>query len=357
MKANTLARSFITVMVLASSLLWWGTTSTFAQRAFTVSPVVLDKGTVQPGEVFTEVIRLRNAAPEARDVSVLYMDIEPYGDDGQFHPIEDEELTGDSRVSMRDWVIFDNESIVVPPEAEQRWTEFLITIRVPEDATPGVHYGSLYFLPDTADPEELESSGMILQARHGYAMIMNVAGDILEDAEVTEFSATPSFAEHGPINLSTKTKNNGTGYLKPVGTITISNMLGMTVAEIPFNNSDKPGAEKRVLPDLERKFETEWDDMFITQKENGDINVDWSKVSKFRIGSYTATLDATYGEAASPLTAKTSFIIFPWKIFTIALIVLILLFLGIWQYMRWNEQRIVEKYKAKEQEAASGKKK
>ncbi|GEM_PF-4269715 len=320
-------------------------TPIFAQRGVTIGPLVVDKGTVDPGTTFEEVIRIHNEMSTNRPAKVGFYDVEPFGEEGRFKVIEDKDVEIDKRISMKSWVTLEAEQITLPPGEEIRWKEFKVTVHVPADALPGVHYGMLLITPDASKAlDEMQSSGMVLQQRQGSAFILNIAGDVKEEGTVTEFSVNPSFSEYPPINFLARIQNNGTNYIKPVGTITIKNVFGFVTDTIPFNQKDDQES-KRALPNMIRKFEETWNNAWLTYTEKEGLKVDWTKFPLLRMGPYTAVLDATYGaQGNKTLTASVGFWVLPWKLLLMLVALIIIIFSLFTLFIALMKKRAIESY-------------
>jgi uncharacterized transporter YbjL len=98
----------------------------------------------------------------------------------------------------------------------------------------------------------------------------------------------------------------------PQGTVTIRNMFGKKVAELPLTSAN-------VLPESVRRFETKW-------------------TAKNPFGQYKATVDLKYGTQEQTLTKTTSFWIIPVNTVLAALaVVFVVFFLGWLPRKRWKK--------------------
>lgn len=339
-------KKFTINSVLVLILFLLTTTNVSAQTTFTFGPMIIEKGgqtPVQPGTTFNnEIIRLHNGSQTTKHVRVIVKNVEPYGEEGKFKPI-DEQL--DSSISMQNWITLTENELDLAPESstETRWKNFQFSINVPPNALPGVHYGALYFLPDSQNQElQPNQSAFLIKAEYVTAIIINVAGTIQDAGTISEFTTDHSFQEYGPINFTTQFTNSGNTFLKPKGQIAIKNMLGMTSETLPINQDE--ASIKRALPNLPRTYSNTWTNMFLAEDEKGNINADWGKWQSFRIGIYTATAELTYGYNQTPVTKSVTFIIFPWKLFLILLLTTLILTFLIRKYRKKNEERILRKY-------------
>src|SRR5690606_8074877 len=105
--------------------------------------------------------------------------------------------------------------------------------------------------------------------RVGTLVLLRVSGNVSEQASISTFEA-PAYSQQGPVNFSLRIQNEGNVHIRPKGTIIITDMFGRKVEEIPLDGAN-------VLPGSVRKTDSTWEKTNI-------------------LGTYTATLVATYGQ-------------------------------------------------------------
>jgi hypothetical protein len=207
-----------------------------------------------------------------------------------------------SPYSMKDWVAPLSSLLLVPREIKS----MAVTVKVPQDAAPGGHYGVIRF---TAKPPELKDTGVALSASLGALMLVTVTGKINEDVALQSFTVnkdgkTGNLFESAPVNFAEVFKNNGNVHEQPTGQVTVKDMFGRDVATINVNVPPK-----NVLPQSERKFGEPLDKTVI-----GD---------KVLFGRYTANLSATYGDSKKVITGKLTFWVIPYRVIGIILVAII----------------------------------
>ena len=274
---------------------WFLIKSTTAQegvgQGLEISPPVIAL-TADPGKTVKTNILVRNVTSTDLVVTGESNDFVAAGEDGTPKVLLGEDET--SPYSIKDWITIPGRVTLVPKEIKT----MSVVINVPEDASPGGHYGVVRF---TGTPPNLEGQGVALTASLGSLVLLSVSGDITQQLSIEEFSAnkagkTGTFFESLPINLVERLKNSGNVHERPAGAITVRNMFNKTVATFPYN----PQA-RYVLPDSTRKFEQTLD----TTVTDG----------KRLFGKYTATLSVTYGEGNNQTATSTlTFWIIPWKL-------------------------------------------
>lgn len=282
MKPNRLLVYFFLAIFLAPIL---GSVQTV--KAVTLSPLTFELF-ANPGEIVSNVIRVSNEDPNPVNVVIEVQDFAPVGEEGQVTLQQgDDSYT----YSLASWVTVTPKVITIPGH-DSRPVEF--TINIPPNAEPGGHYSSV-LASISAVPTE---GAVTIAQKVGSLLLLNVAGDVVEQLHIAEFSA-PSLSEYGPVEIVARFENDGTVHLKPRGFILIKNIFGQEVEKIEL-------PQKNVLPRSIRRVETAWGE-------------------RIMFGRYEATLTAIYGSTNQPLSSVTSFWVIPWKIATAIAIGLIIL--------------------------------
>ena len=208
---------------------------------------------------------------------------------------------------------------------EQKTAE--VVINVPEDASPGGHFGVIRFSGQPADPSG-DGSAVALSASIGTLVLLNVSGDVEEEMVVEEMFVSQdgdrgSFFETGPFEFVTRLNNQGNVYLQPSGSIEITNIFGQEVDSLEFNES-----ESNVLPQSIRRFEQSYED------------------KSFWLGRYTATASLQYGTAGEIIEESADFWVIPYKLIGIVLLMLIAVgYFGRKALQAYNKS-VVKKYQS-----------
>lgn len=269
-KSNSIAVSLIFF------LLFFSPKSINAQEGRSIS-VVPPKFELfaNPGDIVTERIKITNNSGVVSTYSILIEDFGSTGEEGQ---VVLEEEGADAKYSLASWIEPSEREIILQPNEEKT---LVFNINVPRDAEPGGHYASL-LLQSAVDQNAATEGGAAAQVsqRIGNLVLLRVSGNISESAQIETFEA-PARSQTGPVNFTLRVKNDGNVHIRPKGTIIITDLFGRKVDELPLEGAN-------VLPGATRKMDTAW------EKEN-------------LLGSYTATLVATYGQQSLPLTAATKF--------------------------------------------------
>jgi len=268
--------SFLTVSLI-SLLFLPGLASAQESRGLTISPLTFEL-TADPGDAFTNEIRVFNPSSSTFSVQMEVEDFTPVGEEGQV-------LVGaqeDETYSLKRWVTFEPASFAVEP-GEKQFVRF--TIAVPENAEPGGHYGSI--LASTVGAVGEGTTGTGVGFKVGALALLSVSGVVKEAIAVEEFSA-PDFLEQGPVPFDIRFANTGTVHVRPIGFVHVTNLFGKTTDDVPF-------PQRNVIPGSKRHVELAW------------------SPKGFTVGKYTASLIGSYGVTNTPFSSITTFWIVPWK--------------------------------------------
>lgn len=180
-----------------------------------------------------------------------------------------------------------------------------VKVSIPFDAEPKGYYGALIVSNEPDVISESQTQGAEgkarLVSRIGSLFFLRINGEGKESGNLEDFKIIgPSkmFYDKKPSGFEISFKNTGNVHLVPHGLITIKNMLGKTVGEIPVDAYFS-------LPDSIRYRE-----------------VLWSEGSG--LGRYTANLSLYPGYGNENQTSSISFWIIPWKILIITFVALVI---------------------------------
>jgi hypothetical protein len=138
--------------------------------------------------------------------------------------------------------------------------------------------------------------------------------------EVSDFKASQAIYEYLPAKFSVTFRNVGNTIVQPYGNVFIQRSANDTQPTVTLPVNDKGGY---LLPETPRTLAMQWDQGFpvfkstvsADGKENNDLVWDWSKLTDFRIGPYTAKLVAIYndGQRDVPIERVVTFWVIPWR--------------------------------------------
>jgi len=259
----------------------------FAQQGltFTVTPPLFQLN-LQPGESWTSGIRVVNGNPYDITVYAEPVLFRPSGEEGRplFYLPEGDASLAPDQTTLAGWITVPQTALTIPRE---QTITVPIAIIVPKDAAPGGHYAAL--LIGTRPPQtSLEDGTVSVTSSIASLIFLRIAGNVIEDARIREFSTEKLMYERPEAQLSLRFENMGNVHLRPQGDITIYNMFGKKRGYIPVNQATDYG---NVLPGSVRKFTFTWE---------GDPGA-WD------IGRYRAEATLGYGEEAKQFAQATQY--------------------------------------------------
>lgn len=265
-----------------------------------LSPATIEDS-AEPGETQERELRITNLSGAEQVFYIYTRDIKGVEVGGV--PVfadEGEEKTG---YELTEWLSIDRTELPLKGGEE---TTIKITIAVPEEATPGSHFGGVFV---SVDPPRMRSIGAAVGYEVASIISLRVAGDALESAQLRSFATENYIYSKPDVNFLARVENKGNTLIRPVGPLEIFNMFGKRVAMITFNEK-KAG----VFPLTTRDFDINW-------KEEGT-----------GFGRYQAILALNYGDTGhqATISSTATFWILPMNIILPALGVLAFLLLTVY---------------------------
>lgn len=313
--------SFTTLVLASLGLaLLPSSSSVLAQsgQALEIGPPVISLSG-NPGETVTTLISLRDVSPSPLIVTSELNDFVANGEDGTPRVLVDGETTP---YSIKEWV----RPIPVLNLQPREIVSQEVVIDIPSNAAPGGYYGIIRF---TGTPPELEGTGVALNASLGSLIFLKVNGQAnesltIEDLTVTSGGVTNTIVEGIPITVSSRVKNTGNTFERPVGLITIKDLFGNVVATLPVNQE-----QRTILSDSTRKFDQQLDNTVV-----GD---------RFLFGGYTAEIVIDYGSDGKQVKESLTFWVIPYRMIAAIVIGLIVGFFILRFVIRRYNQSVVAK--------------
>lgn len=313
-KTKAITLSVVSALVLGTGLSFLPATNLQATaqvqevkqgRQLTITPPSISLS-VKPGDKAEGTVSFINDSNEDLDMEISIFDVIVQDNMGTPEILPSGTLEN-NKYSASSWMGVDMTRFTA--KAHQR-TNIRYYYQIPGNAGPGGHYAAIVFRPKPFT--SAAGSGAAINMQLSSLVYFDVAGPIKESATVKSFTV-PSFSEYGPVSLKAEVTNNGDTHIKPVGTFTVKDMMGKTIAskDVPAGNIF-PGGISRVYEQTMGK--------------------------KWMIGRYTATFMANYGRSNNlPLIATVAFWVFPWKVALLILTLVLVAVLG-YLYMKKNKK-------------------
>lgn len=265
-----------------------------------LTPATIE-GPAIPGETQTHDVQVTNLSGVRQTYYLFTKDISGVSDGGV--PVFADESAEKTGYELSSWVTLDVPEITLDPGEAKSIT---VTIAVPQDATPGSHFGGVFV---SMDPPKLRSTGASVGYQVANIISIRVAGDAVENAQIRSFSADNFIYGKPEVSFTARIENKGTVLVRPIGPLEITNMFGKRVGLVTFNDT-KAG----VFPLTIREFHASWNN------ENPGF------------GRYQAILSVVYGDQGrqATISSTATFWILPMNIILPAIGILAFLLLSIY---------------------------
>jgi len=250
-----------------------------------------------PGATLQEALKVRNDSDTEMALEAVTSDF--IVNDKLGTPLAVSEAVS-GRWSLASWITASPQKVLLKPKETAAVN---LVISIPKNGLPGGHYAMITY----SQPREglLKTTGSAITQKVGTLVYLNVIGPVTEAANLKEFKADSQFKQYGPTLLMAEIENLGDIHIRPQGTVSVTNLLGKTV----FSQNLE---EKNIFPFASRTYE-------------------FTVPGKWRLGRYTAQLDASAGASQIPLHGLIYFWIVPVKEISLAsgviAIILLLVFL------------------------------
>lgn len=298
-----------------------------------------------PGTTVTTQLRVRNSGTQTETLQVGLMKFQAYGEEGK--PILLDRGPADSYF---DWVHFSQTQFTAEPGV---WKTITMTIDVPKSAAFGYYYAVTFSRANQTGIKAGTRGTSIHGAAATLVLLEARVPGAKRQIDVLSFTPDHHWYEFLPVGFSLRLHNAGNVHAAPIGSIFISKGGGQTITAIDIN---KEGGN--ILPASNRVFTAQWTDGFpvytnkttngaavLDKKGNNvrQLNWDFTKIGKLRMGKYTATVFMVYdnGQRDIPVQATTTFWVIPWRLLGGLVLVLVLVGAGLWSVLRglWRGTR------------------
>lgn len=242
------ARVFAAFLFLLAAL-FYTDSSVFAQQqgaGIKLIPATIEDG-AQPGETVEERVTVTNISDEEKVFYLYTREIKGVQESGA--PIFTEpgaEVTG---FEITEWITLAETELVLSPG---QVIDVPVTIAVPDDASPGSHFGGIFV---SVEPPRLREIGAGVGYEVASIVSIRVAGDVIDDARIRSLSTDRFVYGEKDVEFLARVENQGNILIRPRGPMTITNMYGQEVAAITVNDS-----LAGVFPNTTRDFTIEWND-------------------------------------------------------------------------------------------------
>lgn len=290
----------------------------------TPSPMM---ATLKPGTTTELELKVRNTGTQTEELKIELQGFKVDNKTGQVS------LDDTTKPEVLGWTSYSAPRFTVQPG---QWYSQKIRVALPKDS--GFSYSFASVISRIADP--LASAGRVMKGSLAVFTLINVdRPGAVRKLDIEKFAPTLGVYEYLPATFDIQLKNTGNTITQPYGNIFIQrDGDAKPIAVLPIN--DKKGS---ILPGSSRTLQALWGNGFpayntTTTAAGQQTNEiwDWSKISEFRAGRYTAKLVAVYndGQRDVPIEREVTFWVIPWKIALGTTIILVILGFGVWTILR-----------------------
>lgn len=152
--------------------------SAVADVNFIVSPILYEIET-ETGSTIEKTAKLRNLSENTYTIYTSASDFTTNGTSGKPDFIRKSELVYPDQ-ELSSWISISSGSFIIGPNEEK---EISFTINVPNDATPGGHYGAVFFKNNQSGTSPT-GTAVNINIDYGVLVLVNVDGEIITEAEI-----------------------------------------------------------------------------------------------------------------------------------------------------------------------------
>lgn len=285
---------------------------------------------VLPGATDKVTVSIKNITSGAIFAEVSIDDFEPDNETGAPRII----TNGDRNAASISGFIAPVEGVRLEADESK---DIVLDVNIPNDAAPGGYYGAVRFKAIPVDNNGQDGSNEVsLTANLLSLVLIEVPGDItqkvavnslrayLDDKSGVIFTKKPNF-------LGIEIENLGNSFIKPFGTVTVSNFVGSEVFSYELNDSNP---RSNVLPGSTRLYKDALED--VESKIVNDKQEETRKSPISMPGRYSVVANVSYGNGGEVFTVRSNFWYLPvWFIVTVLAVILALVLLGVYLYKKY----------------------
>lgn len=319
MKKNNSVMAHLKKVSLACILV----TSLYSVQALTVSPARLELS-ADPGATVSEEFTVVNEQASDQTYYTSVENFEAQGESGTPN-------FSTKKEGFSSWVQVIDKVTIKSGEK----TKIPFTVSVPVGADAGGHFAAIFL---STIPPATGAGEVSVGAKIGMLMLLKVNGDIKEQGGVSSFllKTKGHFVTSLPVDFVYRFKNDGNDRVKPTGTTTIRNIIGLTTQQLNANPN-----EGNVLPNSIRRFEMRWgNEEALPASASFFSNVQF-EMRNFALGLYFANLDINFGTKSA--SNSLWFAVLPWHLLIIVFFVLGIVYLALrFALKRYNKFIIMQ---------------
>lgn len=239
---------FLFLATFLFSFIGFTYTANAQEVGVSITPATIEE-TLDPGVEKEYEISIHNLNNSEQTFYLFTRNISGVSEGGV--PVFAKNNTERTGYELTDWITLPITELSLGGNAK---TSFHVTLRVPEGASPGSHFGGIFI---SAEPPKIENSGAAVGYKVANIVSIRVSGDAKEEANIRQFSTNKFFYGSPNVDFSVRIENTGNVLIKPSGPLEIFNMFGKKVDTMTFNEEQK--AVLPITPDNIRDFSIHWE--------------------------------------------------------------------------------------------------
>ncbi len=234
------------ILLIPSKSFAQTTTSTNQQLAMAIDPAIVEL-IVDKSETGTKEVTVYNTSSVALPIKAIVQGFNP----GESIDVKEKDL---QMYDASSWIKMDSKDrdFILQPKAYKKVN---IKVVVPERASPGGHYATIYFNP--LIPQTLISdSSVFIYARIAVLVFIQVKGTFNERLIVNSLN-TEYFNQALPVTIKFNVKNTGDSHVRPTGKINVVDEINRNVVgdvNIPLQVV-LPGTTKEYKVDINKNLD------------------------------------------------------------------------------------------------------
>ena len=311
---NRLPLRLLLFGVVTASIFFLSSDNAYAQGAgLKIIPASIEER-ADPGDVISETLTITNVSEAEDEYYIFKRNIKGVEAGGvPLFAETEQEVTG---YEITEWIELQDEPLTIPAGAT---VEFPLEIKVPDNASPGSHFGGVFV---SKEAPKLREIGAGVGYEVASIISIRINGDITDNARIRSFSTDKLFYGTKDVKFEAKIENQGNILIRPRGPLTIQSMFGGD-PEVMLVNESLAG----VFPGTIRTLNFEWHDEGIG------------------FGRYEAVLALVYSGENGQRTIDASLVfwVFPAKIVIPLVVGLLVLVVGGYFFTRFYVNRAISR--------------
>ncbi len=285
-KVRIVVFSIMVCVVFLNPAFVWGEEN---ELTLTIAPAFF-RVQLSPGETWKSTLKVTNPNPYDLELVISSMNFRGEGESDRVKLVPVSERFEIPIDALTQWIEIPRVHVIVKREKS---VEIPFAIRIPENASPGGHYGALV-VEGRSVRGKGENTDMSLHVSEQIVsmLLLRVNGDVREEGLIREFSVDRMVHQKPDIDFTFRFENAGNVHIVPEGGVVVYDMWGNERGRISLHKEGETIVD--ILPRSIRSIPLKW-----------VSNV-------FELGLYRAEIAIQYGtDLKNHVSNRVYFFIFP----------------------------------------------